>query len=57
MDFLAELGEFKKDFNEIKQWFVELKKGNQKELMNKFYIMTADKIQDEYYESEESKSK
>jgi len=56
-DYLAELGEFNKDFNEIKQWFGELKRGNQKELMNKFYTMTADKIQDEYYESEESKSK
>jgi hypothetical protein len=55
MDFLAEFGEFKEDFNEIKQWFVELKKGNQKELMNKFYTMTADKIQDEYYELYESK--
>lgn len=51
-DYLAELGEFKDEFNEIKQWIVELKRGNQKELVNKFYTMTADKVQDEYYESE-----
>ena len=54
-DYLAELGDLRQDFNEMKQWLVGLQKGNQKELVNRFYKMTADKIQDEWWASDEAR--
>lgn len=44
---ISELGDLRADFNELKQTFVELNKGNQKELVDEFYNMTVSKVQDE----------
>jgi hypothetical protein len=54
-DYLAELGELKEDFDEMKRFLVSLNKNNQKELVNQFYNLTEDKVQDEWYISDESK--
>ena len=48
-------GELQKDFNEMKQWLGGLNNDNREELLGQFYKLTADKVQDEYYNSDEYK--
>ena len=55
-DYLAELGDLREEFDEMKQWLVGLQKGNQKELVNKFYELTSNKMQDEWHASEDYKN-
>ena len=47
-DYLAELGEFKEDFNKMKQLFVHLSKGTQKELFDEFYQKVGDEADIEW---------
>jgi hypothetical protein len=52
---LAELGDLNEEFNEIKQWLVYLKKDTSKDLVHEFFQKTADKVQEEWYESDDYK--
>ena len=54
-DYLAELGELREDFNEMKQFLTSLKKDNQKELVSEFHRKTTDKLQEEWFDSDECK--
>jgi uncharacterized protein (UPF0262 family) len=47
-DYLAELGELKEDFNEMKQLLVHLSKDSQKQLVNEFYQKVGDKTDIEW---------
>ncbi len=54
-DYLAELGELREEFNEMKQMFVNLQRGTQRKLVNEFLQRTGDELQDEWWESEDKK--
>jgi hypothetical protein len=47
-DYLAELGELRHDFNEMKQLLVHLSKDSQKQLVNEFYQKVGDKADIEW---------
>ncbi len=47
-DYLAELGELREEFNEMKQLLVHLSKDSQKQLVNEFYQMVGDKADIEW---------
>lgn len=47
-DYLAELGDLRHEFNEMKQLFVHLRKDSQKELVNKFFEEVGDKADIEW---------
>jgi site-specific recombinase XerD len=47
-DYLAELGEFKEEFNEMKRLFVHLSKGTQKQLIDEFNEKVGDKADIEW---------
>jgi hypothetical protein len=49
------LGELREEFNELKQMFVNLQRGTQKNLVNEFLQRTGDELQDEWWESEDKK--
>ena len=51
-DYLAELGELRGEFNEMKQMFVNLQRGTQKKLVNESLQRTGDELQDQCWESE-----
>ena len=52
-DYIAGLEDVRKEIHEVKQWLTGLEKGNRKELVGKFWELTANKIQDEWYDSDE----
>ena len=47
-DYLAELGDLRHDFNEMKQLLVHLNKESQKQLVNEFYQKAGDKADIEW---------
>ncbi|MGH9976215.1 MAG: tyrosine-type recombinase/integrase [Nitrososphaeraceae archaeon] len=47
-DYLAELGDLRHDFNEMKQLLVHLSKGSQKQLVDEFYQKVGDKADVEW---------
>jgi hypothetical protein len=47
-DYLAELGDLRHDFNEMKQLLVHLSKGSQKELVDEFFEKVGDKADIEW---------
>ena len=47
-DYLAELGDLRHEFNEMKQLFVHLSKGSQKQLVDEFYQKVGDKADIEW---------
>ena len=49
-DYLAELGELRQEFNEMKSFIVSLDKGRQKKLVHKLYEETEDEVQNAYWE-------
>ena len=51
-DYLAELGELRGEFNEMKEMFVSLQRGTQKKLVNEFLQRTGDELQDQFFEAE-----
>jgi hypothetical protein len=43
-DYLAELGDLRHDFNEMKQLLVHLSKGSQKQFVDEFYQKVGDRV-------------
>lgn len=62
-DYLAELGDLREEFNEMKIMlgelgkFGNLGKGRQKDLVKEFFERTGDELQDQWWESEDAKQK
>ena len=54
-DYLAELGELRGEFNQMKEMLVSLQRGAQKKLVNEFLQKTSDELQDQFFESESRK--
>ena len=51
-DYLAELGELRGEFNQMKEMLVSLQRGAQKKLVNEFLQRTGDELQDQFFEAE-----
>ena len=47
-DYLAELGDLRQEFNEMKQWLVHLSKESQKQLVDEFHQKVWDKVDIEW---------
>jgi hypothetical protein len=51
-DYLAELGELREEFNEMKMYLMNLDKERQKKLVHEFCDKTSGELQDQCWESE-----
>jgi hypothetical protein len=51
-DYLAELGDLREEFNEMKMYLTSLGKERQKKLVHEFFQRSGDELQDQCWESE-----
>jgi hypothetical protein len=51
-DYLAELGDLREEFNEMKIYLANLDKERQKKLVNEFFQRSGDELQDQCWKSE-----
>jgi hypothetical protein len=51
-DYLAELGDLREEFNEMKMYLTSLGKERQKKLVNEFVLKSNDELQDQCFEKD-----